>query len=341
MSGTNVIEGDDEVITRRSRADRPAREVHREPEPPEVVVEEGSRVSPEDALAEAHRQLAESDARTAAARKAQREADSRARAAEAAAAQAAAGRTTDRVGVVDANLSAAREAQANARTAYRLAKEAGDIDAEIAASEALATATQRLNTADAEKEWLKNNAPKQAPAQATGMSDAAKRWVDDHPAYYSDRKYQATAHIAHEEAIRAGQREGSQEYVDFIDRVLTEEYGDGHGQTDSGDRRVTQPNRAAPSRQSSAAPPSRGSGGGNGYKSVKIPRLGEIQYRDQAGGGRSIKIPDPAMRAAFEEYATLAHMSLSDYANDQVEHALEVAAGGRGDLIMGEGSRYE
>jgi hypothetical protein len=328
-------------ITRRPRSQRPEREIHRQDDPPAVVIEHtGDQLSPEDALADAQRQLVESDKRTAEARRLQREADQRARQAEAQAAQASAGRTTDRQSVVAAAIEAAKAEQTSARLAYRHAREAGDIEAEVTATEALSNASLRLQQATAEHEWLKNQ-PKQQPTPS-GPSAAAQRWLDEHPAYHSDRKYRGTAQTAHTEALQAGKAEGSQEYVDFIDRIMTEEYGEGHGQPDSGERR-TMPEQK-PQRQPArgdAAPPSRHTGGSSGGWKTVDTGMGQIQYQDRPDGSRGIRFTKVDQKDDFEEGARISRMSLADYANDHIAHALEIAGGARGDIIRGDGGRYE
>lgn len=331
------MSGTEEVITRRSRAERPEREVHRTPadDTPSVIVEGADdQVTPEEALAEAKRLLQDQQKQTADARKLQREADERRRAAEHAAAQAQTGRATDRQSAVAATIEQAKAEEANAIGAYRMARETGNVDAEIEASGALTTARMRLASATAEHEWLKTQPKTPAvPAQQTsGMTEETKRWLDAHPAYHSDRKYRGTAIEAHNEAIRSGRTEGSQEYVEYIDRIMTEEYGDGHGQIGHdplSDYRQQPAARQAP--RSDAAPPSRrASGGGTGGWKTIDTDLGKILYQDRPDGTRGIKFDSSDTHARFVEGAQMNRnyekdpgRALADYTNEHILDAME------------------
>lgn len=341
------MSGSTEIVTRRSRADRPEREVHaRDPETPAVVIEAPTAtISPEEALADAHRQLKESDRRSADSRRQAREADARARQAEAAAAQATAGRSTDRATVVASAIDAAKAELTSARTAKRLAREAGDIDAEIQADDLAGAAQYRLQAATAEAEYLKANPPpKPGPVRSdggAGMSAAAQRWVDDHPAFNSDPDYQDAALLQHRKALRAGHKDGSPEYIDFIEDAMTEMYGDGHGQ-EEGARPVAQQPRQQQQRQAAprgdAVPPSRNTGGNHGWKTVDTG-MGRVEYQDRPGGQRAIRFSE-SDRENFEDGARISKMDLSDYVNDHITHAQEIAAGGRGDIIRGDGENF-
>lgn len=341
------MSGSTEIVTRRSRTERPEREVHaREPDPPAVIIEPPTAsISPEDALADAHRQLKESDKRSADARRQAREAEARARQAEAAAAQAAAGRTTDRATVVASAIDAAKAELANARAAKRLAREAGDLDAEIQADDVASAAQFRLQSATAESEYLKANPPaKPTPGPAggnAGMSAAAQQWVNDHPAFNTDPDYQDAALLQHRKALRAGHRDGSPEYIDFIEDAMTEMYGDGHGQ-EEGARPVAQQPRQQQQRQAAprgdAVPPSRNTGGNHGWKRIDTG-VGVVEYQDRPGGQRAIRYNE-ADGTNLEEGARISRMTLADYVNDHITHAQEIAAGGRGDIIKGDGENF-
>jgi hypothetical protein len=339
MSDTDGVE---EVVARRPMRERPQREVHRTERQPDVVIESGDEISPEEALAESRRLLEASDRQRQSSERQAREAERRAAEAQAQAQQAIASRATDRQTVVSSAIEAARSEQGAAQAAYAQARTEGDIPAETAALAAMTAAAARLETATRELDWLKSQPAQQqqsaAPAQANRPSPEAQRWIDDHPAYKSDRTYRAVANDAHVEAIQAGYAAGSQSYIDHIERVMTETYGDGHGQI--GEQHVPPPHAV---RRSDAAPPSRRtslSGGNNGYKPANIADVGTIHYQDRPDGSRSIKMTTD-QRTMFEEFANICKMDLNTYVNEQIQAAKEVAAGGRGDVIRGEGAKYE
>lgn len=334
MSGSQ-----EEVVTRRPRAERPEREVHRDddaPPPRSVVIEaaDDSDVSPEEALAESRRQLQDRDRQLADARRLQQEADRRA---QDATRQASTNRQTDRQTVVSTMITSAQSEEASATAAYKAAHESGDVDAAIAATKALATATSRIERLNGELEWLKQQSQQPPADNNAAPSPEAQRWIDEHPAYATDRSYRALANEAHAEALRAGHRRGSQSYVDYIDRLMTEEYGEGHGQTAAAKgapKPMPRGDSLPPSRRSS---PSANNGG---YKTATIGRLGKLQYQDRPDGSRGIRMT-PDVRETMELGAAVCKMKLDDYINDQILIAQEIEAGGTGDIIYGDGKRHD
>lgn len=342
MSESLTIDADPgEVVTRqrRQRPERPEREA-----PAERVAIEGvdETLSPEAALADSARQLQDRDRAVAEERRRARDAEQRARAAEAEAANARVARVTDHQAIVGQAIEGAKAEQQSARLAKRAAREAGDIDAEMAADEALGTATFRLSQATAELEALKRQ-PVQQPQRQAGRSAAAQQWLDEHPRFNTDRKYRGAAAEAHSEAIRAGNPEGSQEYVDYIDNIMRQEFGENHGredQPDRGQQPMNNPGRAA----STTVPPSRGSGGQTqgGFRPVKTLLDQEpLHVQRQPGGGMRIRFASARQQADFEEGAATCRMSLADYVQDQIRIVEEREAGGTGDLVTGEGARFE
>lgn len=307
------MSGSQEVITRRPRGERQEGDEHAG-----VTIEQPDQISPEDALAESRRQLQASQQQTADARRQAREAQQQAQRASQQAHEATTARVSDREVAVTSVLDGAKAEVMHAKSAYRAAREAGDVDAEIAAQELLANATMRAGAATAELDRIKA-APKQQPQaqpQQGGPSPEAQAWLDAHPAYNTDRKYKAIANEAHNEALKAGHRDGSQSYVDYIDGVMTEEYGEGHGQV--GDQQVQQQPRARQQQSARAnggdgLPPSRGGGGGQGgYKTLSTP-LGNVQYRqDRTGKIDNIRFPDNNTYENFVEGAQTSFRQLHE-----------------------------
>lgn len=331
MSETLTVEN--EPATRRSRRERPEREIHRESEPSVQIEDVSEQITPEQALADVQQQLKDRDRQLADERRAkQQEVQARQRA-EATAAQANSARTTDRTSVVASAIEAAQAEQAAAELALTQAHEMGDIKGVAAATKLLSGATYRLTQATAELEWLKNQPKPAEQRQPDAPSEAAQRWLQDHPAFYSDEAYRSTAEGAHNSALRAGHAAGSQPYIQHIEGIMRQVYGEGHGQGGGTPRREA-PRQAS---RGDSLPPSRGGSSGGGYKRVNIPTLGEVQYLDRSDGTRSIKFTSAAQAETFREGAEISRMSLAQYADDQINHMLE----GGGDIKIGDGGRFE
>jgi len=322
MSGT-------EVITRRPRA---GRERDDDDEAvPGVTIEQPDQISPEDALAESRRQLQASQQQTAEARRQAREAQQTAQRAAQQSQEATAARISDREVAFNSVLESAKAEITTAKAAYRLAREAGDVDGEIAAQEMLAGATMRAQNANAEIERIKA-APKpevqqrhQPTQQQGGMTPEAQAWADAHPAFASDRRYKALAVAAHEEAIEQGLQADTPAYFDHINDALTQEYGEGHGQV--GGRQVQQQPRQR--QQSDGLPPSRHAGGAQGgYKTLSTP-LGNLSYRQSRDGRiESVKFADTATHENFKEGAETSFRKLFEADPDKAlaEFATETIA---------------
>lgn len=329
MSGT-------EVITRRSRAGRQQQD-EPEDERPSVTIEQPDQISPEDALAESRRQLQASQQQTAEARRQARAAQQQAQHATTQAQEATTARISDREIAVNSVLESAKAEQATARAAKRLAREAGDLDAEMAAEEMFTVATTRMHNATAEIERIKA-APKPKPPeqQAPTATPETQRWMDEHPAYHTDRRYQALANATHFEAIEAGHPVESPGYFDYVNNALAEVYGEDHGQT-GGQKPVpqqqTQRRQQPVAREGDGLPPSRQTGGGQGgYKTLDTP-LGSVQFRQGRDGKiESIRFANTATADNFKEgaetsfrrlYETNPDQALADFATETIHEYLE------------------
>ena len=331
-----------ETFVRQSRAQR-------EPREPAVQIE--TNISPEGAVADAREQLQAKDRQVAEARREAREADQRRQAAEAEVVRARETQAVDRQSVVAQALEGARSELTAAKMAIRSAREMGDVDAELAAQEAFQGATYRIAQANGELEHLKAQPRPSAQPRQTGRSAESQKWLDEHPRFNTDRKYRGVAIDAHNEALRNGLAEGGRDYVDHIDRVMTQEFGDGHGQEDGGEQQGARPVHNQPRRSGSTSlPPSRGGGSGSGgWKTERTP-LGDLLVQDRSDGTRGIRFPNAKVQSDFEEGAMLDkrasrspedfRRALAEYANEQVEISREIAAGGNGDLVIGEGRSF-
>jgi len=346
MSETVTVTTDDgETFTRHPR-DRAPREA-REPSP--TVHIEAEIVSPEAAVADARSQLQAKDRQVAEARRAARAADQQRQLMETEVLRARESQVNDRQTVVAQALESAKSEQTAAKLAIRSAREMGDVDAELAAQESFQGASYRLAQASGELEYLRAQPRPSAQPRPAGRTPEAQQWLDEHPRFNTDRKYRGVAIDAHNEALREGHPEGSRSYVDYIEQVMTQEFGEGHGHDDGQDQGARPMNNMRGRGASVAVPPSRGSGASSGWKTMRTP-LGDLLVQDRSDGTRGIKFPNAKVQSDFEEGAMLdkraSHSpeafrkALAEYANKHVEIAREIAAGGTGDLVIGDGRSF-
>lgn len=355
MSEALTIATDEgEGFTRQPRRERAQRTREVSDDPVEIIAS-GDTMSPEVALADSRQQLQSKDREVAEARRVAREATQREQAAQAEVARARESQVVDRQAVVAQAIETAKAEQSSARQALKTAQETGDADAMADAVEALSGASTRFNQATGELAWLKTQ-PKSAATPQQNQhtpTPAAQKWLDEHPRYHSDEAYRSTAEGAHNAALRAGKAAGSDAYIQHIDQIMERVYGAGHGQSDDG---MTQPEEARPMNNQqrrpapSAVPPSRNSGGsGGGWKTIKT-ELGDLLVQDRPDGTRGVRFPNAKVESDFKEGAMLdkraSHSpeafkkALAEYTNDHIKIAEEIAEGGTGDLIRGDGRTY-
>ena len=217
-----------------------------------------------------------------------------------------------------------------AALALRTAREAGDFEAEVAAQRRLNAADFRFNQASAELQWLKNQ-PKPQAQQSGGrqITPEAKRWLDEHPRYFTDPGYAAAAGAFDQEAVRSGLGEGSQAYVDYIERKMTALFGEGHGHAADGTGRqqMAEPRQV----RGDAAPPSRGTHGGGdsgGWRKVTTP-LGEVLMQQTPTGGRRYRMSDEVKSNMIQgaqlerTYDRDPDKTLANYVDSHVTMAME------------------
>lgn len=327
---------------RRARRETPQRSMT---EAPTVTIEaaDDTGPTPEEALAAAQKALATKDAAIASERQRAVSAETAAAQARDAAARERAGRVTDRAAAVASAAETAAADKQTAITALKMARDAGDFDAEIKAIELLNSATYRQNQTAGEIASMKMVEPgagtggDAAPRQTQGaISPAAQSWIDAHPRFNSDGEYKKIALAAHGQAILDGAPADSQAYFRYLNAAVADlerREADNGGNMDrnngNGGRRAS----------SEAAPPGRGNGGHGGAARTVQTKLGPLNVSRRADGKLGIQIP-PNLRADFEEGAKITNMSLGEYALEQVRIADEIAAGGNGGLVTEEGSIY-
>lgn len=341
---SDVITVDDEPVTRRSREDQVRPEV-----PAAIVEDSGPDQSAERMLEDSQRAIQERDRQLAEANQRAARAQSEAARARDEAARANMERAGDRATAVAAQIEAAQADQATATAALRAARDSGDVDAEVKAQELLASSLYRLNQSKGELAWLEQQG-KQAPPQRQQPiyqpSIEAQRWLAEHPQFNTDPDYRAAAEGAHGAAIRAGHREGSAEYVQHIDQMMERLYGPGHGQGGQPMRRQEMDTPRRQDMTSSAGATNRGgsSGGTGGGRAVQTP-FGPLYVNERSDGRINIQIPQSARladgsertRADWEEAATISGVPLAEYAWEYVKASREMAAGGNGGWIKGDG----
>lgn len=335
---------------RQPRRDRPDRQPSYRDDEPATTFEVADNPSPDDIVADGARQLQERDRELAESRRIARENSQAAAAANARLEQVTATQLTDRQAIVGQALESANSEMALAEMALQSAIEAGDAKAQVAASKAIGAATFRVSQASAELEAMKAQPRPQQRTQtpnAPQMSAKAQEWLDSHPRYNSDKPYKALAQMAHNEAVGMGHSVESQAYIDHIERILTDQYGDNHGHVPSVDQGRTQPvnNPRTPSARD-GVPSSRSAGGGvnnQGYRLVKTQLHKDplqVTYKSD-GTIAKVKFGTAEQQKDFVEGAETCRMKLEDYVMDHIAIAKEIEAGGSGDLVRGEGRHYE
>lgn len=261
--------------------------------------------------------------------------------------RAAVVRVNDRRVAVSEAISSATSEKNQAVAAKRAAREAGDIEAELKADEALQAASFRLHSANAELASLpKEGDPASAAgrvtdpgAQGNGVSPQAQAWIDAHPRFNSDKGYRDAMLASHAALLRDGVMEGSPAYFRGLDETAAVLDGTGNG----GGGRMGEGggNGNGKGQPFGGAPPARGGGGGGGGGSggrtvnvrVGPDRLVPVTISRRSDGSiAKIHVP-PGDRADLEEGAKICGMALGDYIVDMVEN------GDKG-LIHTEGQSY-
>lgn len=213
-------------------------------------------------------------------------------------------------------VTAAKEALSTAKVKYQTARNAGDVDAETEAQVAISMSASALREAESTlgrfETWKKQQAEApRRPVVQQQQQDAeptpeARKWLSEHPLYYADDGYRATALAAHEGALGSGLKDGSKEYIDFIEQKMVKAFGSDHGQIK---REASVKQRP---RSSEGAPPARGN------DSQDYRGSGDLSYRDPATGdtlrlitgvdanGRPYETVQGTIPAEWREYARIA-----------------------------------
>jgi hypothetical protein len=302
--------------------------------------------TPEGVIADSARQLQAVERERDDARRIAREASQAAANARAEADRARANQAQDQQAVVAQALEAANAEMSAAEAALQSAIEAGDARAQVAASKAIGTATFRMSQASAELARIKDVATRQpvAARPPTNQPSArAQQWLNDHPRYNTDKAYKAYAHLADSEARQMGYSGDSQEYIDYIENAMTQQFGENHGHAPTDQGRTPPVNNQRTPSARDGVPPSRSNGGANngGWQPVTTPLHAGASWGNQPllvqkGPNNTMKIrfSSKEQQTDFQEGADTCRMPLADYVLDQIN-------GDASDLVRGDGAKFE
>lgn len=243
------------------------------------------------------------------------------------ASETALARIADRETSISNGITGAKTAVEAAQQAWRSAREAGDMDAEQKANDALLDAKVSLKGWEfqdqdfkANKERLTTDAKALGKPQVAkvgkGPTPQAKQWLDDHPLMNTDMNYRRDALAAHAAAIAEGHAEGSDPYIIRINDMLGKMYGADHGKpkSDDGGKQQQRRERAA---ESEAAGPGRESSSG---VSFRTPQGTNLRVSVNGEGKKTLHGDIPA---EWQAAARWSKMDPIDYAISQVEIAQE------------------
>ena len=340
MSGTEI-----EAPTRRGRAARPQREVHREE--PEIVVERGQ---PEQRpLGDVAATLRTKDAENERLRQQAAEAEQRRLQSEAAARQTH--QTEQKARLGETIIAAKAEAEAAAQ-AFQAARESGDTAAEIAATRRMNTADYRFNEATAELAKL-NAAPEQpaTPQPQPNISAESRKWLDEHPRMNDDADYRMFAISMDRFAIQQGHRAGSQAYVDCIEREMVRRYGADHAQQGSKGQPMTGRSDDDYRDDGNTRPPASPGGTPRGGARTVVYPIGDMSVRKNSDGSTVINFiashgkTESEIQRDYEEGARISNPKLFERdkaraLGEYLAEAIAAADEGMADLKVGDGRSW-
>lgn len=205
-------------------------------------------------------------------------------------------------------LSRVETAAAEVENAERALEEAIDTGKpakeQIGLQKKLAEAVYKMKGAEGAKahfdNWKEKEKNKPAPKAAEeAMTPAAKKWVDDHPKYNTDKRYRRTAIAAHEDALEDGIAADSAEYFKRINEALKEAGMEG-GETEVVPATV----RKQASGTSTAAPVN--------HDSTGAGARGGTAAEEQRTGRRTFKLDENMRARALAQYGKNSTFKLSD-----------------------------
>lgn len=221
--------------------------------------------------------------------------------------------TDSRLLVIESAISTKEAAKADVIRRLKDAKEAGDTDAEIAATDELQQLNLDLKTAKMGKDRLEQQIEEtQAqPADkleqwfdANNIGRASRDWLRAHPDYLEDEVKNAELTLADRTARRAGLKPNTPEYFEHIEERLGMRGEHQQDEPNAGNEPAAAPERrvAAPS-----APVSRGGGAGRGGKYASIAGVVDL------GGGR-VRVP-----REMAEAAQISGLTVTEYLDERLK----------------------
>jgi hypothetical protein len=165
----------------------------------------------------------------------------------------------DRVGAATTKLESIKQQ-------LKQAKANQDNDAEVELSDAMAEARFELNSAKWEegqfskwKEGQKNVRPAAAEQNTSPYTPAEQEWIDDHPEFYTDKKFARLTKVLAAEALEEGHKQDSRAFFTYVEQglrdegFLTKEPTSGAG--DAPARKTTTSTGAPPNRTGNGSAP--------------------------------------------------------------------------------------
>jgi hypothetical protein len=159
------------------------------------------------------------------------------------------------------------------------AKAAGDGDSEVDLQDAMAEARYELNAAVWEQgqftKWKEQQLRQPAPSASTETSPYTAKeqaWLDDHPEFYTDKKFARLTKVLAAEALEEGHKQDSRAFFAYVEQGLRENgflSGDGDPTSGAGNPPARKPST------STGTPPNRSGNGANPpvNKNSKYPFL--------------------------------------------------------------------
>jgi len=195
------------------------------------------------------------------------------------------------VQIVESAISVQTQIKEQAREAYRQARAAGDVDAELEATEAMQDATTKLNQLELGLKAMKEAPPpsRETPATRTGdpVEDLARSmeieghqrsadWIRKHPEFARDQKKYAAMIGAHNVAVNGrGLTPNTDEYFADVEKTLGIEAATRHAPhaddpVPNGHDALSSAGRAVQERGADVAPPAAPPSRGGGSNAIRL-----------------------------------------------------------------------
>ena len=193
------------------------------------VAKTKSELSPDEVAADLRKQIAERDATLAVERRKREEAEARAGRADGAASDARATQVAAQERAIKDRVAAAKTKLESVKQQLKQAKASQDDDAEVELSDAMAEARYELNAAAWEEgqfaKWKETQA--QAPQRTTQTNnspytEAEQAWIEEHPEFYSNKKFARLTKVLAAEALEEGHKQDSRAFFNFVENGLRE-----------------------------------------------------------------------------------------------------------------------